>query len=179
VTVPALPPEVTLRTVVPADLELEREFTMGLSAKSRYFRWLGTAAYPLSNEQLRRLTQPVPGREYAVAAVYRAHGSEHIAGVARYAMNAPDSAEFAVSVADAWQRRGIGRHLLQNVIDHARAQGIRTLHGDIMGSNHASLALARRLGFVISTHADGSTLRLARLDLQAERSTGSSEQRPN
>jgi len=165
-----------LRTVVPADLEREREFTMGLSAQSRYFRWLGTAAHPLSTEQLSRLTQPVPGREYAVAAVYRAHDTEHFAGVARYAMNAPDSAEFAVSVADVWQRRGIGRHLLQNVIDHARARGIRTLHGDIMGSNDASLALARRLGFVISTHADGSTLRLARLDLQPEKNPGSTDQ---
>ena len=45
------------------------------------------------------------------------------------------------------QRRGIGRTLMQHLIDHARAQGLRRLELNVRSDNAGAQALYRALGF--------------------------------
>jgi len=58
-----------------------------------------------------------------------------------------ESCEFALVVADAWQRKGIGSRMLSVLMDAARARGIRVMEGQVLAENTAMLSLVRRFGF--------------------------------
>jgi phosphinothricin acetyltransferase len=55
--------------------------------------------------------------------------------------------EHSVYVHHAHRGRGLGRQLLQALIEHARAQGLHVLVGGIDTANQGSIALHTRLGF--------------------------------
>lgn len=55
--------------------------------------------------------------------------------------------EHSVYVHHAQRGRGLGRQLLQALIERARAQGLHVLVGGIDAANTASIALHTRLGF--------------------------------
>ena len=74
-------------------------------------------------------------------------------------------AEFALSVADAWQRQGIGRLLLQALVESARARGLHNLVGDVLPGNLAMQALACSQGFGCAAHPEDSALLRADLPL--------------
>lgn len=57
------------------------------------------------------------------------------------------SAEFAVLVQHSRARQGLGRHLLQRLLDHAACSGITKVYGEVLPENEKMLALARSLGF--------------------------------
>ena len=58
-----------------------------------------------------------------------------------------DEAEMAIAVADAWQRRGVGRAMLEEAIRWARAHGMARLRAFVRwASNGAVMALMRVLG---------------------------------
>ena len=148
-----------LRPIRPEDAALEKRFFEGLSEKSRYQRFLNQMAQ-LPPQLLARFTQLDYDRELALVAL--APGAAEFVGVGRYAPNADgETAEFALTVADAWQGRGIGRALLERLCDCARSAGYRTLLGNILNANHDMLGLAERLGFVQSGR-DGDLVTVAR-----------------
>jgi phosphinothricin acetyltransferase len=57
------------------------------------------------------------------------------------------TAEVSIYVADGWQRRRIGRMLLERAVAEAPALGLRTLLGFIFGHNTPSLRLFEHMGF--------------------------------
>jgi acetyltransferase len=139
---------VAVRPIRPEDAALELQFFNGLSDRSRYQRFLNQMAN-LPPQMLARFTQLDYDRELALVALAPEGGA--FIGVGRYAPNADgETAEFALTVADAWQGRGVGRALLERLCDCARAAGYRTLYGHILNANHDMLGLALRLGFVQS-----------------------------
>lgn len=48
----------------------------------------------------------------------------------------------------SWRRQGLGRRLLEKVIEHCREQGMRCIELNVFKSNRAALALYRLYGFV-------------------------------
>ena len=98
---------------------------------------------------LARFTQIDYDREMALIAVIQEEGAERQIGVGRYIIN-PDgnSCEFAIVVGEAWHGRGLGRHLMQQLIAIARARGLRTMMGQVLAANTQMLGLAAGLGFV-------------------------------
>jgi L-amino acid N-acyltransferase len=56
--------------------------------------------------------------------------------------------EHSVHVAEAVHGRGIGRALIDALVEHARAAGLHTMMGSIDSENSESLAFHERLGFV-------------------------------
>jgi ribosomal protein S18 acetylase RimI-like enzyme len=75
----------------------------------------------------------------------------------------------ALAVADSWQRRGIGRALLEAAIAWAEARGIPCLDASVRWSNTAILALVRSTGLPVRFGAvDGGILDLT-LDLGVAR----------
>jgi phosphinothricin acetyltransferase len=56
--------------------------------------------------------------------------------------------EDTVYVRPEWQRRGIGRALLEELLARARSAGFHTVLGKISADNEASIALHRACGFV-------------------------------
>jgi acetyltransferase len=86
--------------------------------------------------------------------------------VARYVTN-PDrrSCEFAIVVADAWHRKGIGHRLMQRLIEIARARGLDAMEGEVLAQNTEMLALAAALGFRVSGVAGSDGVRRVTLAL--------------
>jgi acetyltransferase len=139
--------DILLRPIRPEDAEIEVAFVHNLSPESRYMRFMQTLQ-ELTPEMLVRFTQIDYDRELALVAITQQGGREVEIAVARYSMN-PDgeSCEFALVVADAWQRKGIGTRLVTMLMEAARARGFRVMEGQVLAENAAMLTLVRRLGF--------------------------------
>jgi len=140
---------VHVRPIRPEDAALEREFVAGLSEETRYFRFFYRIS-ELTPPMLARFTQVDYDRELALVALVDVATNPSFVGVARYIAN-PDrtSAEFAVVVGDAWQRRGIARVLMRGLIVCAKRRGFERLRGTILRENERMLAFVRTLGFVL------------------------------
>ncbi|NOQ79491.1 MAG: GNAT family N-acetyltransferase [Gammaproteobacteria bacterium] len=151
---------IKIRPIRPEDAFIEQSFVRELSAQSKYFRFM-QALNELNQQMLVRFTQLDYNRELALIAVLEKPGEETELGVARYVMN-PDgeSCEFALVVADKWQHRGIGSHLMAALIEAARQVGIKVMDGEILANNHNMLKLAVNLGFNVHTSTDDPGLRV-------------------
>lgn len=149
---------IIIRPIHPDDDAIERAFIDGLSSDTRHNRLLSSRK--LTPEEIRRLTRIDYDREMAFVAESVDHGQARLLGVARYVRDADGhGAEFALVVADAWQRKGLGTLLLGTVLRHAHAVGIERLHGITLATNQAMQALARKLGFVRTHDAHDATVR--------------------
>jgi acetyltransferase len=71
-----------------------------------------------------------------------------------------ETAEFALFVRSDRQDRGLGGHMLDEILDYARRRGIRTVWGSVIAENRRMLDLTRAKGFVGSTGTDPSTVRI-------------------
>jgi acetyltransferase len=150
---------VAVRPIRPEDAALEHKFFDALSERSRYQRFLNQMAH-LPPQLLARFTQLDYDRELALVAL--APDRQEFIGVGRYAPNADgETAEFALTVSDAWQGRGVGRALLERLCECARAAGYRSLIGQILHANREMLELSERLGF-IQKGSDGELITVAR-----------------
>jgi len=159
---------VRIRPIRPADREIEQAFVQGLSPESRYFRFLDSLTQ-LSPQMLQHFTDIDYQRHMALIAVTEASAREVEIGVTRYVVFPPaDTAcEFAIVVADAWRRRGLGRALLTALIEVARSRGLGSMYGDILASNSGMLGFVSGLGFRIEHNPEDPQLRRAVLELQA------------
>jgi acetyltransferase len=161
-------PAVTLRPIRPEDAELEQAFIRALSSESRYFRFMDTLR-ELTPQMLMRFTQIDYDREMAfvaTVATVASAGSETEIGVCRYVAN-PDgeSCEFAIVIADGWHRKGLGRRMMAQLIDVARARGLRSMIGHVLAENRGMLQLCQNLGFAITDSAEGPMVKRATLAL--------------
>ncbi|MFI6102027.1 GNAT family N-acetyltransferase [Lentzea sp. NPDC051213] len=112
----------------------------GLSAQSRYLRF--HAPTPRLTASARRVLVAVDGERHA--AVCARIGGEPI-GIARLIKTSECAAEIAVAVVDLWQRRGVGRRLLEALTEVAARLGVAELHGDVLPDNEGMLALVRKV----------------------------------
>jgi acetyltransferase len=112
--------------------------------RMRFFSMVKT----LSRDSLIRLCHLDYNREMALTAVLRDDGGPRLLGVSRYYLN-PETgdAEFALVVSDAYQRQGLGRHLMQRLIAVARERGVKRLVGQVLAENAPMLRLLNSLGF--------------------------------
>lgn len=58
------------------------------------------------------------------------------------------TAELSIFVDAAYRRQGVGRRLIEALVEHARQAGMHSIVAGIEASNEPSLELHRRLGFV-------------------------------
>jgi acetyltransferase len=156
-----------VRPIRPEDADMERTFVNGLSEQTRYYRFFYRLA-ELTPAMLARFTQVDYDRELALVAIPATDdaGPQAFVGVARYIAN-PDriSAEFAVVVADAWQRRGVARVLMKGLIVCAKRRGLERLEGTVLRENETMQAFVRSLGFRIEEDPDDATQVIATLTL--------------
>jgi acetyltransferase len=138
---------VTVRPILPQDDAVARSFFQGLSTRSRHNRFLRTFR-DLPQSLLMQLTHVDYNTHLALIAEVFTGGQEIAIGEARYVVSADGkTAEFAVSIADEWQRRGIGTSLLCRLIKAARKAGVETIIGETLASNTTMLHLAYKAGF--------------------------------
>jgi acetyltransferase len=156
-------PIVQIRSIEVADAALIREFVGSLSFETRYLRFMGTVK-ELSPQAIDRLTRVDHRREAALVAVVDYDSADRIVGVARYAMNADDeTCDFAIVVADDWQRRGLGSRLLTLLVDIASARGLKRIGGEVLAINRPMTAFVSAHGFSVTlSESDPRSLRVER-----------------
>ncbi len=152
--------EITVRPIRPEDAEMEKDFVARMSDESKYYRFMDTIR-ELTQPMLVRFTQIDYDREMALVATIKLEdGTEQQIGVSRYVTN-PDgeSVEFALAVADDWQKHGIGRKLMSALIECARMKGYRAVVGDVLALNTKMFRLMTSLGFTIHPHPEDAAVK--------------------
>jgi acetyltransferase len=139
--------KLTLRHIASTDAAKEQAFVHGLSKESSYLRFHGTIK-DLSKKDLKNFTEPDSRNAVALIVLCSGKEGEEEIGVARYVID-PDRAncEFAIVVADAWQKRGIGTRLMNALIKHLQVSGIKQISGSVLKSNSAMLTFIKQMGF--------------------------------
>jgi GNAT superfamily N-acetyltransferase len=141
---------VTTRELAPGDRDTLLAVFDGLTDEQRVLRY-GSGMPRLMPSYLDLLTATDGCRHVAVAAEV----DRRPVGIARYIVERPGTAEFAIEVVDAFTRRGIARQLLDRLTGIALQRGVCRFTMDIMGVNAPALALARRIG--VELRRDGSS----------------------
>jgi len=145
---------VELRPIRPEDEPAHVEFFDSLDTEDVRFRFFGVIRHP-EHGQIARFTQIDYDREIAFIAVER-DSPHRTLGVVRGVFDrAHSSAEFAVVVRSSIKGGGLGRRLLEKLIDYCRRAGAQRLIGQVMQDNSRMLALARELGFRVEPVDEG------------------------
>jgi acetyltransferase len=156
--------EVLVRPIMPEDEPLIVALHASHSEHTLRMRFFSLVKR-LSAESLYRLCHLDYDRDMALVAEVKEGGQRRVLGVARYFLQ-PETgvAEFALVVADGHQRQGLGRHLMQRLIDVARERGVRKLAGQVLAENVPMLQLTSGLGFRHAS-SDDPTVVVVTLDL--------------
>lgn len=160
---------VTIRPVLPQDAVLQQAFVQALSPAASYRRFHGPVK-ELPEAMLRYMTEIDYVSHLALlATTIDAAQREIQVAEARWVRREPpdatDVADFALVVADDWQRTGLGALLLGMLADSAAAKGIRRLSGDVLADNEAMCRLLKRSGWRQSRDRFDARLVIAQLDL--------------
>jgi len=143
---------IQMRPIRPEDGESIKKMVQNMSAESRFFRFMH-AINDLSPQMVAQFTKLDYDRQMAFVAVSHS-GKGDVVGVSRYTMSTDRrSGEFAISVADDWQGLGLASSLMKLVIEHAAAQGLEQLFGDVLMTNAPMRGLMNSLGFTGKTDA--------------------------
>jgi acetyltransferase len=157
---------ILLRPIRPKDESQHRGFLNNLDREDARFRFFASVR-ELPHSELARYTQIDFDREMAfIATRTNTQDWAETLGVVR-SVTDPDNvqAEIAIIVRSDLKGKGLGRILLDKMIDYCRSRGTRVLVGETLRVNDRMLALARKAGFEVRPKDDGETVEL-RLDLQ-------------
>lgn len=167
-----------LRPIRPEDAEPLQTFVRELSDESRYMRFVSMMR-ELTPRMLARYTRIDYDRELALVATIQQPNPDHrglmretIIGFSHYLRN-PDGrgAEYALVIADAWQRHRLGMHLMNGLITAAKQQGLTYIDGLVLAANRPMLKLMTRLGFQVDIDEEDPAMRRVWLDLGETRRT--------
>jgi L-amino acid N-acyltransferase YncA len=156
---PGLSQPVWIRTATERDLEGLAEYFEGMSCPARHNRFMGAAG------NFARIARDclMPARKadhFTLLAESRGPIADMIIGEACYGFDrASGSGEFAISVTDRFQRRGLGSALLCAVQSRAVSLGCLELFGDTLKGNDEMKSLARKAGFGFTRSPDWRAVR--------------------
>ena len=126
-------------------------FFAGLSPESRYYRFFG-----VPNMDPARVAGLIPVETTAGAALVGECGGRIVAFAGYYrTANDPDRAEVAFAIADAFQGRGIGTRLLEQLASLARTERVRTFDAYVLGENRKMMDVFLESGFRVSRRFEG------------------------
>lgn len=139
---------VLLRPVLPQDAELQQTFVHSLTPLTRRRRFHGPLN-ELPTATARYMTEVDYRTHFALLAEVQADGNGRQVAEARWVRRSdePQVADFAIVVADDWQRAGLGTRLMQLLKRSASAAGITRLAGDILLDNLPMRTWLRQSGW--------------------------------
>jgi acetyltransferase len=152
-----------LRMATAQDLPLLTDFLAGLSANTRYLRFLSPlpAFTPERAETMARqlwLANAWPTQ--VLLATVREDSLEEVIGLGEWHLNPSDDsqADFALLVRDEWQSQGIGTVLLKRLVELSGRRGVTTLRSEIHPTNRAMRKVLSKLNLPVSFHFESGTL---------------------
>jgi len=139
--------ELCIRPLRPDDREREIEFINSLSERTLFYRLMTPMKF-LPPHLLDRLMDIDYDRRMAFVASAVPEGCERFVALARYGeTDSPDTVELGITVSDRWQRTGIARLLIAELLRFAQWRGIRKVEGIVLPDNLPMIELAKALGF--------------------------------
>ena len=160
--------EVTIRPIRPEDEPMMARFHHTLSEQSVYWRYLHLIGLSqrIAHERLTRVCFIDYARDMALVAEQRdAAGQLVILAVGRLMkLRGTDEAEFAMLVADPYQRQGLGLELLRQLVRIGRDEKLARIVASIAVDNQGMRLVSERVGFTVSYDAHEQLMK-ARLDL--------------
>jgi len=138
---------VRIRPITPADKARIVEAMGAMSARSRFLRFHAPRT-GFTKEELRRLTELDFENQVAWGAIAEDEPGRPGIAAARFSRDpaVPDTADFSITVVDAWQRCGLGSLLLQTLLVSAAELRLRRLRGTVLRDNTAALRMFERFG---------------------------------
>jgi acetyltransferase len=146
-----------VRPIRPQDGQRLLDFYTRADPADMRFRFFFTRR-TVPHSEVARYSQIDYDREMTFVALSTdAQGHTRIAAEAS-ALSDPDhvTAQFAIQVASDWQGKALGHLMLKKLIAYLRSRGTRELTGLCLKENTSMAALARNLGFVVSTRSNES-----------------------
>ncbi len=158
------------RPILPEDEPLLKAFILKVTKEDLYYRYFNEIN-EFTHEDLANMTQIDYDREMAFVAIHTVNDKNEIIGVTR-AVSDPDNidAEFSVLVRSDLKGLGLGRRLLDKMINYAAEHGLQRLTGITMPNNQGMITLARKLGFDVDIQIQDGIVNLS-LVLQKNRIT--------
>lgn len=146
----------TLRPIKPEDEPAWLEMLHSCSEESIRMRFFSLIS-AFTHEMAVRYCVNDYDRELALVAETEHDGKRTLVGVGRLEAD-PDhhTAEYAVLIPDAWQRRGIGAALTDVCLQIAKDWGIREISAVTMPENDRMIAIFKSRKFKISQLSDGT-----------------------
>jgi len=143
-----------LRPIQREDEERMLALFYRLSPQAVYFRFHHVLTQ-MSREEVRRFCAVDYDNSFALVATIGEDAEEKIIAVGRYArLPKGDTAEVAFVVEDAYQGKGIGTHLLEQLAKIAREKGIRHFEGEVLAENRQMLQVMKDSGFKVAQELD-------------------------
>ena len=153
----------TIRPIRIGDEAIETTFVHSVSPETGYQRFL-SPRIPQAAE-IEHFTHIDYDHEMALVAIDERVEGGRLCGVTRYVRLDTGDAEFAIVLADDWQRRGLGKHLMRLLMATAKEAGVKNLVGITSSTNLGMLTLARHLGFAVRREIGDSSVTQLRLAL--------------
>ncbi|MFN7923085.1 MAG: bifunctional acetate--CoA ligase family protein/GNAT family N-acetyltransferase [Bryobacteraceae bacterium] len=150
----------SIRPIRPEDEPLMVRFHQSLSDESVYFRYFHymNLGQRISHERLTRICFIDYDRQIALLGLVNGE----VAGVARLTrLRATNAAEFALLIADKWQRKGVGTLLFRRLLEVAAREGISTMTGETLRENQPMVNLARKLGLSVQDDPEEGVVKIA------------------
>lgn len=153
-----------IRPIRPEDEPLLVSFHHKLSEESVYMRYthMINLQHRISHDRLTRICFIDYDREMVLVADYKdsIKGTHQLLGVARLSrFHNSDQAEFAMIIADRFQKQGLGTELLRQLLEIARAEKIPQVEAYMLPTNVAMRKICERLGFQVDHKYDNGMVR--------------------
>ncbi|MDB9524646.1 bifunctional acetate--CoA ligase family protein/GNAT family N-acetyltransferase [Oscillatoria sp. CS-180] len=151
---------VNIRPICPEDEPLVVQFHQLLSEQSVYLRYfhLMKLSQRTAHERLTRICFTDYDRVIALVVDHKdpETGLHSVLGIGRLSkLQGTGTAEFAMLVADPFQRLGIGTELLKRLVQIARQENIERITAEILLENRAMQHVCQKVGFKLSPIGDG------------------------
>ncbi len=154
---------ILVRPVRPEDEPLYGPFFAAVTPADLRLRFFAPVK-EFSHAFIARFTQIDYARAMAFIAIEEATGA--MLGVVRLHADADYAGgEYAILVRSDLKGRGLGWLLMQLIIEYARAEGIRSIHGQVLQENTTMLDMCRELGFQITSDPQEPSCVVATLPL--------------
>jgi acetyltransferase len=140
----------TIRPIRPEDEPLMVNFHQKLSERTVYLRYMQSLQLDqrVAHERLTRICFIDYDRELALVAVDESPNGPEVVGVGRLVqIPGTEDREFALLIADHFQRQGLGSELLRRIIQAGKIEGACHITGEIHAENTPMISLCRKFGF--------------------------------
>jgi acetyltransferase len=152
------------RPIRPEDEPLIHAMLRHVTSHDLRLRFFGPMK-EFSHEFIARLTQLDYARAMAFVALEEATGE--IVGVVRiHSDSIYETGEYAILLRSDLKGSGLGWTLMRLIIEYARAEGLKTIWGDVLAENTVMLEMCRSLGFEVKVDSVAHDIYRVKLALE-------------